>query len=136
MFDEIRCQAPLPDGFEALDIWFQSKSFPDCCMCRYTITAAGRLIDSLGNDLEPEGYLNFYTTDPVEFERESGGGPSHWREYRARFIDGQLDHIVRVTENTGERRHYGLASFRWFNSPSYLFGDPGEPEDGPSGEPR
>lgn len=44
MFDEIRCDAPLPDGHDAAGDWFQSKSFPDCCMCRYRITEGGRLI--------------------------------------------------------------------------------------------
>jgi len=37
----------------------QTKSLPDPCMCRYRITSAGRLIDSAGNDLEPDGYITF-----------------------------------------------------------------------------
>ncbi len=33
MFDEIRCEAPLPDGPAPAEVWFQTKSFPDPCMC-------------------------------------------------------------------------------------------------------
>ena len=47
MYDEVYCDASLPDGREPRDTWFQTKSFPDPCMCRYRITSAGRLIDSL-----------------------------------------------------------------------------------------
>jgi hypothetical protein len=39
MFDEIRCEAPLPDGGDNAGIWFQTKSFPDTFMQRYTITS-------------------------------------------------------------------------------------------------
>lgn len=133
MFDEIRCQAPLPDGYDAQDVWFQSKSFPDRCMCRYTITVAGRLIDSEGNDLEPEGYLVFYTQDPPEAEPADSVQSNRWLEYRACFVAGQLNSIVRVNEDTPDHRYYGLASFRWFNTPSSLFGDAINPEEAPPG---
>ena len=63
MYDEVYCYASLPDGREPRDTWFQTKSFPDPCMCRYRITSAGRLIDSADNDLEPDGYITFYTVD-------------------------------------------------------------------------
>lgn len=132
MFDEIRCEAPLPDGFDASDEWFQTKSFPDRCLCRYTITKAGRLVDSAGNDLEPEGYLNFYTVDPLPEGDPEAETRSRWREYRARFVSAQLETIVTVNKEDPKTRHYGLASFRWFNSPSFMSGDPGEPE--PSGD--
>lgn len=132
MFDEIRCQAPLPDGYDASNEWFQSKSFPDCCLCRYTITATGRLIDSAGNDLEPEGYLNFYTMDPPSDDLSDRD--SRWREYRARFVSGQLHGIVRVPKGDTESRYYGLASFRWSNSPSFMFGGPAEDNDNDEGD--
>lgn len=51
MLDEIRCEVPLPDGYDSGGAWFQTKSFPDRRLCRYTITREGRLIDTLGNDL-------------------------------------------------------------------------------------
>ena len=63
MFDEVYCYAALPDGHDPRGTCFQTKSLPDPCMCRYRITSAGRLIDSAGNDLEPDGYITFYTVD-------------------------------------------------------------------------
>jgi hypothetical protein len=60
MFDEIYCHAALPDGHDPRGTCFQTKSLSDPCMCRYRITSAGRLIDSAGNDLEPDGYITFY----------------------------------------------------------------------------
>lgn len=132
MFDEIRCDAPLPDGYDADGVWFQSKSFPDCGLCRYAITKAGRLLDAANNDLEPEGYLNFYTNDPPQ--DDSGGRASLWREYRAHFVAGQLRSIVRVADDEPASRYYGLASFRWFNTPSFMFGDPFS-DDSPASDP-
>src|SRR5271169_1921478 len=52
---------------------FQTKSLPDPCMCRYRITSAGRLIDPAGNDLEPDGYINFYTVDRENGDNEVPG---------------------------------------------------------------
>jgi hypothetical protein len=117
MYDEIQCDAPLPDGYAGTNAQFQTKSFPDPAMQRYKITSTGRLIDALGNDLEPDGYIAFYTTDQ----------DSTWREYRARFLSGQLLEIVRVGEATNDQVRYGLASYRWFDAPSFMFGD--DPED-------
>jgi len=122
MFDEIRCEATLPDRPEPDEAWFQTKSFPDPFMCRYTITRDGRLIDAGGNDLEPEGYLVFYTSD------DNSSGDRQWREYRARFVSGKLAGIERVADPDCSDRYYGLASFRWFAARSFMFGDP-EGED-------
>jgi hypothetical protein len=125
MFDEIRCEVPLPDGGRTADVQFQTKTFPCPCMQRYVITQFGRLVDSVGNDLEPEGYITFYSS-AVESESGAPGEPA-WREYRARFSAGQLLSIVCVRdEEEAGRTRYGLASFRWFAAPSFLFGDPNE----------
>jgi hypothetical protein len=35
MYDEIHCHAELPDGRDPRGTCFQTKSFPDPCMCRY-----------------------------------------------------------------------------------------------------
>jgi hypothetical protein len=43
MFDYIRCEVPLPDGYEAAGTEFQTKSLW-CSMDRLTITPASRLI--------------------------------------------------------------------------------------------
>ena len=110
MYDEIYCDAPLPDGYKCTMAGFQTKSFPDPGMQRYKITRAGRLIDALGNDLEPDGYIAFYTSDT----------DSTWREYRARFLSGQLSVIVRVAKDFDDPVRYGLDSFRWFDTPSFL----------------
>jgi hypothetical protein len=126
MYDEIRCEAPLPEGGRTAGVWFQTKSFPDPLMRRYVITHGGKLLDSVGHDLEPEGYVSFYTSD-------EGSGPTDpavrkWREYRARFVAGQLQSIVRVKqEEAGPGRvEYELASFRWFDAPTFMFGEPEE----------
>jgi len=90
---------------------------------RYRITGAGRLIDSAGNDLEPDGYITFYTLDREDGGSEACGGIPGLREYRARFSSGQLQNIVRVNEDSVDRVRYGLASFRWFETRSFLFDD-------------
>jgi hypothetical protein len=51
------------------------------------------------------------------------------REYRARFLSGQLQDIVRVNEESADRVRYGLASFRWFHTPSFLLDDSDEESD-------
>ena len=121
MFDEVYCDAVLPDGRDARGKRFQTKSLPDPCLCRYRITSGGRLIDSAGNDLEPEGYISFYTVDREDGDRETCREIPGLREYRARFLSGQLLNIVRVTDEDADRIRYGLASFRWFETRSFLF---------------
>jgi hypothetical protein len=125
MYDEIYCHAQLPDGRDPRGTCFQTKSFPDPCMCRYRITSAGRLIDSANNDLEPDGYIMFYTVDR-DGDNELPARFPGWREYRARFLSGQLQNIVRVNEDVADRIRYGLASFRWFEPRAFMFGDPDE----------
>jgi hypothetical protein len=98
-------------------------------MCRYRITSVGRLIDSAGNDLEPDGYIAFYTIDRERGDSEAPGSTSELREYRARFLSGQLQNIVRADEDGNDRVRYGLASFRWFEPRSFLFGDSDEASD-------
>ena len=126
MYDEVYCDASLPDGREARGTCFQTKSFPDPCMSRYRVTSAGRLTDSAGNDLEPEGYITFYTVDRDDGDSEAPGRIPALREYRARFLSGQLQDIVRVSEDSADHVRYGLASFRWFEPRSFMFGDPDE----------
>jgi hypothetical protein len=129
MYDEVYCYAALPDGREPRGTCFQTKSFPDPCMCRYRITSAGRLIDSADNDLEPDGYITFYTVDRDCGDREAPGRIQGLREYRARFLSGQLQNIVRADEDSADRVRYGLASYRWFHTPSFLFDDSDEESD-------
>lgn len=118
-FDEIRCDALLPEGDPTDGVHFQTKSLPDPSMQSYVITSSGRLLDMQAHDLEPDGCISFYTSD-----KASPYG--RWRQYHARFSGGQLLSIVRVENNDSDRRHYGLASFRWYEISSPSFGDPPE----------
>ena len=72
---------------------------------RFRITAAGRLVDEGGRDLEPTGYIDFLGHDD-----DAPNGPV---EYRARFVEGALKSIVRIGDP--DDRIYGLESIRWFN---------------------
>jgi hypothetical protein len=123
MFDEIFCDANLPDGDSPPRTCFQTKSFPNPCMFRYRITAGGRLIDSDGNDVEPDGYITFYATERAERIGLDQPGILTLREYRARFASGQLQDIVRVDGKAEDNLRYGLASYRWFHTRSCMFGD-------------
>jgi hypothetical protein len=130
MFDEIYCDAPMPDEACEKGACFQTKSFPDPCMCRYRITASGRLVDSDGNDLEPSGYITFYD---LPTDRAPDGDSYELVEYRAKFLDGNLENIVRTRSAERCDMRYGLASFRWFQSRSFLFDDGTEDDNLPEG---
>lgn len=126
---ELFCDATLPDGDRLPETCFQTNSFPSPCTFHYRITSEGRLIDSDRNDIEPDGYITFCTT-----ERADRTGAAHertptLREYRARFASGQLQNIVRVDCKGEDDFRYGLASFRWFETRSLMFGDA---DDGPA----
>ena len=91
LFDTVRCDMPLPDGYDG-DDGFQTKSL-DCEMDTYRITAEGRLIREVW-DSEPaydmyfHGIINFYC-----FE---GHDPKDWvwHEYNAKFTDGVCESIT------------------------------------------
>ena len=105
VFDYLKCEYPLPDP-HMQDCEFQTKDTPEQFLYHYTITAKGRLVFHdvrleevpgedwphvrqvpLGDvDIGFHGDISFYTCD------EKG---KNWREYRARFTDGQLQEIVR-----------------------------------------
>jgi hypothetical protein len=125
MYDELFCDAELPDTDVPPGACFQTKAFPEPFLFRYRITKAGRLIDAYGRDLECDGYLEFYyypTRSAQDFR---------WAEYRARFCDGQMKSIARVQEEpeeADERVIYGLASYRVFAhaAPSGFMSDTSE----------
>jgi len=116
MYDEIQCDAPVPDGYSDAGERYQIKSFPDPRLQRYKITRSGKLIDVLDNDLGPDGYIVFYIEDR----------DSIWREYRARFVSSQLQEIVRVNEDDRDPIRYRSGSYLWFSAPSFLFDDDDE----------
>lgn len=123
-FDEIFCDAALPDDRACSGTRFQTKSFPEPCLFQYRITKAGRLVDSLGFDLQVEGYISFYRMDDEDDEREPLQGNRGSINYRAKFVLGQLQDILRVEEEAENGVYYGLAFFRRFNPAASVPGDP------------
>ncbi len=92
MFDDVKCEVPLPDGFIGN---FQSKTF-DCLMDTYVIRADGRLVRDDGwlrrsdgkpqqTDMNFHGIMRFYTN-----EGSRKDGTYRWHEYSAKFTDGAL----------------------------------------------
>jgi hypothetical protein len=105
MFDDIRCEYPLPGNApaNATEIWFQTKDL-DCQMHTFAITAKGALLDSSGETVDYTGAVNFYKNNvvcsgPGTYTRN--GEPAHFLEYQALFEDGKLLSI-RETENRKE----------------------------------
>lgn len=99
MFDDVVCEAPLPDGFVSKN-GFQTKSF-DSLMDTYTITKDGRLLRASGWYLRRDeavvelddyhGDFYFYTYSDEDKELH---------EYVARFTHGKLE---RITKNENPR---------------------------------
>jgi hypothetical protein len=118
MFDYIRCDYPLPDGWQPPGL-LQTKDF-DCDMVCHVITADGDLVletieysyevpqserpypDATGlmkwagsicsvkscRKVQFNGWLNFYGHDAGRI----------WREYNAKFTDGKIVEIVAVRD--------------------------------------
>ena len=123
MFDEIRCDYPLPDSEVQAQV-FQTKSL-DNALDRYTITRDGRLIlhhvryESVPEEERPYYDTPEWETNPVArsfgcmravpigdveiphhgdiiFHTSIGEGKDHNRfEYRVRFTEGQVQWIKR-----------------------------------------
>ncbi|MGH9838551.1 MAG: hypothetical protein ACREEM_07195 [Blastocatellia bacterium] len=128
MFDELRCEYPLPNA-EMQDETFQTKSF-DRAMDTYTITRDGRLIlHQVRYELVPEeerpswgkpewdrtdlakwaGSLKRVPVGDVEVpfhgdirfytsKANADGRIVGWFEYRARFTEGRLQWIKRMED--------------------------------------
>jgi hypothetical protein len=108
LYDEICCDAELPDFDVLPGSVFQTRSFYYACLQKYRLTKAGRLIDQWGRDLELDGYL-------ILRPAPDGSGAL---KFRARFAEGRLQNIVRVEDNQKDDRVYGLASYRLMADPS------------------
>lgn len=91
---------------------FQTKSLPDPCLQLYIITKEGRLLDRHARDIQPDGYILFYSTGIGTKSSPEG----KWREYRAHFSKGQLVDIVYVDEKAVAGECYGLASCIWYGA--------------------
>jgi hypothetical protein len=124
LFDEIRCEYPLPDK-EVQEQVFQTKSL-DNALDQYIITGDGRLIlHQVRYESVPEEERPYYgtpewesnpilqscgcmSTVPVgDVEVPHHGdiifytsiGPNHqWFEYRARFTEGRVQWVKRESE--------------------------------------
>jgi hypothetical protein len=125
MFDELRCEAPLPRP-EMQDRTFQTKDM-NCVLEEYTITREGRLVchphrleanpdwvddpskgiaglfgmlqrvDLPSYDRNYHGDIYFYDFDKPDAER-APGDYGDLITFRARFTDGQLTSIIEVPE--------------------------------------
>ena len=102
MFDYVRSEIPLPDGFEGE---LQTKDIGDPYMNLATIRANGRLVyderpwqeldAETADDLDWHGFLNFYGS-----EGRHGQPGYRWHEYVAKFTDGQLVEIKLIEERS------------------------------------
>ena len=101
MYDSIRCKMPLPDGREASEIEFQTKSIW-CSLDLFTITAAGRLVYHRRR-YEAEG-----TGDSFTFGRMVAAGDADMEYHGDVLIHGtttagaSLDFVVRFTHGMVE----------------------------------
>jgi hypothetical protein len=117
MFDYIKCEIPLPDGFSGE---LQTKDF-DCTLSTHIIKADGSLeLDNGHDEIVPEGerpypnaeglkkfigslrhipklektnfhgMLRFYGIEKMGYDSESGKPLDKWHEYIAKFTDGKL----------------------------------------------
>jgi hypothetical protein len=116
LYDEIYCDAELPEVDVLQGSVFQTRSFYYACLQKYRLTKAGRLIDQWGRDLELDGYLI------LRLAPGGSGAP----EFRARFANGHLQNIVRVEDKQEGDRVYGLASYRLMADPSSTSGQSDE----------
>lgn len=91
MFDDVRCEMPLPGPVKPKHLSFQTKDF-DCVLDLFTITADGTLMRSGGRTGDSEyaypfhGMLTFYTYEGGG-RKESEDGM--WFEYQAKLTDGK-----------------------------------------------
>lgn len=119
VFDYLRCQHPLPDGFDPSKVEWQTKDTDDQYLSLYTITADGRLVsDDWHMEDVPKAERPYPNDDgllglcgsmrrivdkadvprdfhgDIHFYGNDGDWNSPdgywWREYRARFSEGKL----------------------------------------------
>lgn len=95
LFDEIRCDYPLPDGWQPGTRVFQSQDTPAQYLVRYVLQADGSLIqEDTGETVPLHGALTFYTgnvcgTGPEGYITDDDQDP-WWAEYTALYDHGTL----------------------------------------------
>ena len=95
MYDYVKCEVPLPDQWDAVDM--QTKHF-GCEADTYTITRDGRLTRRHVPYLQavPEAHSNCEIIFHGEFRFYGLDAEKKWHEYAAKFTDGQLVKIDAV----------------------------------------
>ncbi len=112
MFDYVRCEVPLPDGWEE-PRGLQSKDLA-CLLDTIVITSGGRLMvednyvapgsnAAPARDSDYHGYFHFYGSEVLGYHPAKDGAPfresiTKWHEYRAKFTDGNLVEIEHSVE--------------------------------------
>jgi hypothetical protein len=118
MFDDLRCERVMPDGFDGRKHGFQTKDF-ECSMVPYRISDEGRMLQPVWHgrdtgslstparepdkwhDMHYHGFVHFYT---YLSERECGKDEGEWHGYYAKFTEGQLVEIT-CDDKTEAQRH-------------------------------
>ena len=119
MFDDIRCERPLPDGWHRRGM--QTKDL-DCDLSQYRITAEGTL-EVQRREMAPAGpprqhpfIPSWGDYQPMKCVREwwvpvpyhgdiyfyGGGFDDDWHEYRARFNEGVLTTLIAWNPDAGQ----------------------------------
>ena len=114
LYDELRCEYPLPDGFKPNGRLFQTKDTPEQYLASYLLTKEGILCDSDGAPLAFHGALCFYTSNIAGASQESciteDDTPPWEAEYVALFDHGTLLKVEGMYRLV-ERPHLTRAEF-------------------------
>ena len=95
LFDELRVEYPLPDGFDPSGYLFQTKDTPEQYWATYVLTAEGGLVVDKTREAVPfHGALTFYTGNGCGYAPwgvvTKDDQPAWEAEYTALFDHGQL----------------------------------------------
>jgi hypothetical protein len=107
MFDYIRCELPLPDGYAGRDL--QTKDF-NCLLLEHVISKDGRLMLASHRAGEPmvdanyHGLVHFIGSETAGYEPPRSGDFFRrairvFHRYSAKFTDGQLVSIDIVRDD-------------------------------------
>jgi hypothetical protein len=92
-FDTLLCEYELPDK-EVQNNEFKTKSF-DCEFDNYLITKEGKILIRNSEDKESQADIKFH--GDVRFYTTAGKDNSKWYEYLARFTEGELKWIKKMS---------------------------------------
>jgi hypothetical protein len=96
-FDLIRCERPLPDGWDPGDQPLLTNALLAEGGDTYTITKSGRLVlervnpEPVRQDVSLHGEVRFHG-----IEGDIDSIDARWHVYEARFVDGDLMEIVLI----------------------------------------